>query len=291
MAPLQALRFAPFLFGTVVVAMVGGVASPVAAEPQNLLAERKPIAANGVKNGARLTDGLLSNEGDEWLTDVTSRFTSSRSYVTYDLGTPQKLGCLLVQADNNDVYYMAGSLDGESWTQLWRVGADPAPGMRARTTKLDVTARYLRLSATGGDALYSVSEIAAYADCPPVPWPNDIPHAHGIPVGDSADVKVLVFGVLAGLFVLIHRRKGPNLQYVLLFPVLGSAWMMIAELVDLYPFFNQEPPLRAMAAGLAALVVIKEAFLGRRKDGTPGPGRWAPHRTVSLATLGFCAFT
>ncbi|HEY5285076.1 MAG TPA: hypothetical protein VIM14_19945, partial [Polyangia bacterium] len=48
------------------------------------------------------------------------------------------------------------------------------------------------------------------------------------------------------------------------------------------PFFEQEPPLRALAAALAALVVIKEAFLSKR---------WAPHRTVSLATLVFCAVT
>jgi hypothetical protein len=57
---------------------------------------------------------------------------------------------------------------------------------------------------------------------------------------------------------------------------------MIADLVDLYPFFNQEPPLRALVAGLAALVVIKEAFLSKR---------WEPHRAVSLATLAFCAVT
>jgi hypothetical protein len=153
--------------------------------------------------------------------------------------------------------------------------------MRVRATKLDATVRYLRLSATGGDALYSVAEIAVYSECP-VPWPADLPRAHGIPVGDAVDMKVLVFGILAGIFVLVHRRKGPNLQYVLLMPVLGSLWMMVADLVDLYPFFNQEPPLRALVAGLAALVVIKEAFLSKR---------WAPHRAVSLATLAFCAVT
>ena len=100
---------------------------------------------------------------------------------------------------------------------------------------------------------YSVAEIAVYSECP-VPWPADLPRAHGIPVDESIDAKVLVFGILAGIFVLVHRRKGPNLQYVLLMPVLGALWMLIADLVDLYPFFNQEPPLRALVAGLAALV-------------------------------------
>jgi hypothetical protein len=252
------------------------------AEPENMLAGKRPIASRGVTNPVRLTDGLMSNEGDEWLTDVTSRFTSSTSYVDYDLGAQKTFRCLLVQADNNDVYFMSTSLDGREWKPLWRVGADPAPGMRVRTSKLEATARYLRLSATGGDALYSVSEIAIYPECPPVPWPGDVPHAHGIPVGDALGIKVIVFGVLAGAFILVHRRKGPNLQYVLLFPVLGSLWMLVADYVDLYPFFDQEPPLRALVAALAGLVVIKEAFVSKR---------WAPHRAVSLATLAFCAIT
>jgi hypothetical protein len=261
--------------------LTGGGGAKAAAEPQNLLVGRRPMNSVGVKNAIRLTDGILTNEGDEWLTDLTARFSSSRSLVEYDLGSPQPLRCVMVQADNNDVYFMAGSLDGRDWQQIWRVGAEGGPGMRLRSTKLEATVRYLRLSATGGDALYSVSEIAAFSDCP-VPWPADLPRAHGIPVGDAADAKILIFGALAGIFVLLHRRKGPNLQYVLLLPVFGSGWMMVSELVELYPFFNQEPPLRAVAAGLAALVALKEAFLAKR---------WAPHRAVSLATLGFCAFT
>jgi hypothetical protein len=252
------------------------------AEPKDLLAGKRPLAAKGVTNAMRLTDGLLSNEGDEWLTDVTSRFTSVTSFVEYDLGAEQPLRCLLVQADNNDVYYMSTSLDGKNWKTLWRVGAEPGAGMRVRKTKLDTTARYLRLSATGGDALYSVAEIAVYSECPPVPWPSDVPHAHGIPVGDALGIKVLLFGILAGVFVLVHRRKGPNLQYILALPVLGALWMLVGDLVELYPFFEQEPPLRALAAGLAALVVIKEAFLSKR---------WEPHRAVSLATLALCAVT
>jgi hypothetical protein len=258
-----------------------GISARAWAEPRNLLAGLRPVRSLGVKNVDRLTDNLMSTEGGGWLTDVTARFSSARSFVEYDLGSPQTLRCVLVQADNNDVYFMSGSLDGQSFGQLWRVGTDPGAGMRVRTVKFENTVRYLRLSATGGDALYSVSEIAAYAECP-VPWPAEIPRAHGIAADDSLDLKVLVFGLLAGVFVLAHRRKGPRLQYVVLLPVAGAFWMVVAQLVDLYPFFEQEPPLRALAAGLAAVVVIKEAFLAKR---------WAPHRAVSLATLGFCAFT
>jgi hypothetical protein len=275
-----ARRVGPWLLATLTSLVASILASSAMAQPQDLLVSRRPVHSAGVKNAVRLTDGLLSNEGDEWLTDVTARFSSARSFVEYDLGQPRPLRCVMVQADNNDVYFMAGSLDGQSWQQLWRVGAESGAGMRVRATKLDTTVRYLRLSATGGDALYSVAEIAVYSECP-VPWPADLPRAHGIPVDDALNIKVLVFGILAGIFVLVHRRKGPNLQYVLAMPVLGALWMLTSDLVDLYPFFNQEPPLRALVAGLAALVVIKEAFLSKR---------WEPHRAVSLATLGFCAF-
>ncbi len=279
--PAISRRARPWLLA-VLASVLASVAAPAAkAQVGDLLVGRRPVHSAGVKNVVRLTDGMLSDEGDEWLTDLTSRFSSSRSFVEYDLGQPQTLRCVMVQADNNDVYFMAGSLDGHEWQQLWRVGAQGGPGMRVRSAKIDATVRYLRLSATGGDALYSVGEIAVYSECP-VPWPADLPHAHGIPAGDSVDVKILVFGLLAGIFVLVHRRKGPSLQYVLLLPVLGAGWMMASSLADLYPFFAQEPSLRALAATLAALVVIKEAYLSRR---------WEPHRAVSLATLAFCAVT
>jgi len=265
----------------VAAAIATGGAATAFAEPQSLLVGRQPSRSEGVTNASRLTDGILSQEGDDWLTDLTTRFSSSTSFVEYDLGDVKQLRCALVQADNNDVYFLTGSLDGHTWQSLWRVGAEGGAGMRVRSTKLENTARYLRLSATGGDALYSVGEIAIYPECP-VPWPPEMPRAHGIPVGDSLDLKILLFGVLAGLFVLIHRRNASPWQYVLALPVVSAAWMLGAALVELYPFFNQEPQLRAMVAALAALVVIKEAFLSKR---------FPPHRAVSLATLSLCAIT
>lgn len=270
-------RLASLVFATVTIA----TAATASAEPQSLIAGKQPIRSEGISNPGRLTDGMLSQEGDEWLTDLTTRFSSSTSFVEYDLGDAKQLRCALVQADNNDVYFLSGSLDGHTWQTLWRVGAEGGAGMRIRSTKFEHTARYLRLSATGGDALYSVGEIAIYAECP-VPWPAEMPRAHGIPVGDSLDLKILLFGVLAGIFVLVHRRNASPWQYVLVLPVLSAAWMLTAALIELYPFFNQEPQLRAMVAALAALVVIKEAFLSKR---------FAPHRAVTLATLSLCAVT
>jgi len=52
----------------------GNHRAPGAAKPDRWGAASR---SQGVKNRNRLTDGLYSNEGDEWLTDVTSPFLVS----------------------------------------------------------------------------------------------------------------------------------------------------------------------------------------------------------------------
>jgi hypothetical protein len=103
----------------------------------------------------------------------------------------------------------------------------------------------------------------------------------GTPAGESIDRNILLFGLLAGLFVLLHRGRGSKLQYLLLLPALAVGGKVVADLVELFDF-SREPPLRAMAAGLAAVVLVKETFFSNR---------WAPHRAVTLATLVLCAAT
>ena len=261
--------------------MAGAVSSAALAEPQSLIAGKQPTHSEGVRNAERLTDGIYSNEGDEWLTDVTSRFSSAQSFVEYSLGDDVPLACALVQADNNDVYFLSGSEDRVHWQPLWRVDAEGGPGMRVRTQRLQASARYVRLSATGGDALYSVSEIALYPQCPEV-WPPAVVRTHGVPVSETINIKVVVFGVLAGIFILLHRRRMARAHYVLLLAAVAAGWMLAAELANAYPFFDQEPQLRALVAALAALVVIKEALLKRFGE---------PHRAAVIGTLALCAVT
>jgi len=255
-----------------------GFSAGAAAEPQSLLAGKLPIHSEGVKDPQRLTDGLYSNEGDEWLTDVTSRFLTARSFVEYDLGADQTIRCALTQADNNDVYNLSGSLDGVSWQPLWRVGADNAAGMRLRNQKLEAHARYVRLSATGGDALYSVAEIALYSECPSI-WPPELVRTRGVAVADTVNTKVVIFGIFALFFLLVHRRTASRIRYVLVLPVVGAGWMLAGELAHLYPFFEQEPALRALLAALAGVLALREAFFKNAE----------PHPKLVLGTLGFCA--
>ena len=258
------------------------LASVARAEPESLIAGRLPSHSQGVKNVGRLTDGVYGNEGDEWLTDVTARFSSARSFVEYDLGAERQIRCALVQADNNDVYILSASQDGENWQSLWRVGAEAGAGMRLRNHKLDTSARYVRLSATGGDALYSVSEIAVYAECPSVWPPSELVRTRGVAVADTVNTKVVIFGIFVAFFLLVHRRKAARIHYVLIAPAVAAGWMLAVELAHLYPFFDEEPSLRALLAALVALLALKEAFFSEAA---------APHRRVVFGTLAFCAVT
>jgi hypothetical protein len=277
-APVRATkcRFAALL----VVTLISGWSVRAQAESGNLLAGKSPLRSQGVTHADRLTDGIVSHEGDEWLTDLTSRFTSGTSLVEYDLGEVQAVRCVLVQADANEVGVLAGSLDGQTWQPLWQVGAGLGPGMRLRSTRLDATVRYFRLSATGGDVFRGVAEIAVYSQCPE-PWPPELQRAHGTPAGESIDASILLFGLLAGFFVLVHRERGSKLQWLLLLPALVVGGKVAVELAELFDF-SREPSLRGLAAGLAVAVLVKETFLSKR---------WAPHRVVTLATLVLCAAT
>ena len=270
----------PFVRCALPAAVVLLATSASRAEPESLIAGKAPLRSEGVKNVGRLTDGVYSNEGDEWLTDVTARFLSARAFVEYDLGGERPLRCALAQADNNDVYNLSGSLDGQTWQPLWRVGADAAAGMRLRHQKLDATARYVRLSATGGDALYSVSEIALYSECPSIWPPSELIRTRGVAVVDTVITKVVIFGIFFAFFLLVHRRSAARIHYVLILPAAAAGLMLAMELARLYPFFDQEASLRALLAVLAAFVALKEAFF---KEAA------APHRKVVLGTLGFCA--
>jgi len=183
-------------------------------EPQSLIAGALPSRSQGVKNPNRLTDGLYSNEGDEWLTDVTSRFLSARSFVEYDLGSARTIRCALTQADNNDVYILSGSQDGEKWQPLWRVGPSRTLACDC-ATEAEASARYVRLSATGGDALYSVGEIALYSECPSI-WAAQLVRTRGVAVADTVVTKVVFFAIFAAFFLLVHRRKAARIHYLLI---------------------------------------------------------------------------
>jgi hypothetical protein len=260
--------------------LAGCVEHPPSPLPGNLLAEREPTASPGVSHPERLADGLAPKEGDFWLTGVTSR-VGARAHADWDLGASKPIRCALVQGDNNDSYILSGSADGTSWEPLWTAGPVNGAGMRVRTTKLEGTARYLRLTARGGDGMYSVGELAVFAECPTT-WPEvKLTRAEGIDLPAAAHDKLLYFGALAFAFVLLHSR-GRRWTYGLLALAVVAGISAFASFLEIGRFANtlEESLLRAIVAALAGLLVVKEAFF---------PEAWRPQPRVARGLLGVLA--
>lgn len=150
------------MFAFLLPSLLLAAADPVPVESSSLLRSATVLRSPGAPNAARMTDGSAPIDGDNWDTPHTAVLSSSGE-VVWDLTTPRALGALRLQADNNDTYTVAASLDGERWTVAWVAQPVGVPGMQTRTSDgLAFTARYLRLTAQGGDNLFSVGEFEAF---------------------------------------------------------------------------------------------------------------------------------
>jgi len=201
-----------------------------ACDATNMLAGRMPSILAEVRGDAALvTDGAVAPEGDVWDAPAAVKFASPAASVTYDLGGPHKVGALYLQADANDTYKIAGSLDGQpgSFRTLVEIAnvVDRGPGLRARAVQIEpATVRYLRLGNPVGDGFFSVSEFAAYC-LAPTPFPPvmhiamDAPQAvapkpptesaaatHAQPPIDWLEI-VLGAGLLLLVGTLVYRRN------------------------------------------------------------------------------------
>lgn len=125
-----------------------------------------PLAAAGT-----VTDGLFLGNNHPWDVD-TVYWSGLDAVVEIDLGGSFQLSSFTVEADNNDTYEIAYR-SGTTWQLAASVPfAFNFGGLQLRTIDLPapVTADALRITATGGDNLYSVSELQAFAQ--PVPEPE-----------------------------------------------------------------------------------------------------------------------
>jgi hypothetical protein len=183
--------------------------------PGNLLVGAK-VDNSGVPNTSRLVDGEVPVEGDHWDSAITARFDNPAGSVTWDLGASKPVKCGLVQGDNNDVYILSGSADGKAWQTLWEAGPVEGAGMRTRQGEISGNARYLRMTAKDGDQLFSVGEIAVFAECPK-DWPKiALTRVEGIPpAGDGSQAAsswTVSLGVLvaaAVILTLLSRKRRP----------------------------------------------------------------------------------
>lgn len=137
-------------------------ASVAGAGAGNLLRRATLLRKNGAPDAERMADGIAPSDGDQWKTKFTAVLAPG-GVVEWDLGMVRPIGAARIQADNNDTYILSASVDGQRWGPLWVAKAVEVPGMQTRTSEpLNAQARYFRLSAEGGDSMYSVGELEIF---------------------------------------------------------------------------------------------------------------------------------
>jgi hypothetical protein len=137
-------------------------------------ARYKSVTAQGDVTGSLflLTDDVSAPEGTLWNDPNYAIQIPDGTSLTVDLEATYTIERLSIQADNNDVYTIEGSTNGNTWYFMHAFShSNGGPGLRTRPPVALSTkskARYLRVSASSGDGLNSVSELQAFVfgeDC------------------------------------------------------------------------------------------------------------------------------
>lgn len=235
-----------------------GVATSIGGKPgpdAGLLRGKMPVRSSHVSHLDRLTDGIAAYPDDPARTDLAALFATPEAFVVYDLGAETPIACASVDADGNDQYVVALSNDGVTFTPLWTAPAVPDAGVQPRASHdLHGRGRYLRLSASGGDGIYAVTEVSAAAECPPR-WPPILAPQHGTPIDRSLAAKAWTFAALAAAYVLAYRRKLPDFLKLLVAAPVGVFIALVLQLVDIWP-----PPASLRLPLLAAPAIVAAAF-------------------------------
>ncbi len=160
-----------------------------------------------------MRDGVVAWDGDVW-DGALSAVLGPGAVIEWDLGRTVALDAVYLQADNNDVYVLSTSQDGISWSPLWTGQPHDVPGLQSRRAEgLGRYGRYLRLTAEGGDGLYSVSELmvfSASADLSPaVAAARSTRPPRQAPASCDPGLEIVAFVVALIAFVL-WRRQGPR---------------------------------------------------------------------------------
>jgi peptidoglycan/LPS O-acetylase OafA/YrhL len=102
------------------------------------------------------------------------------------------------------------------------------------TRELRGSGRYLRVSASGGDGLFAVAELAVAALCPPR-WPPVLGLPRGTPIAEAVQTKAWTFAILAVAFILAYRRRAPDFVKLLVVLPAGFAIALVVQLVQIWP--------------------------------------------------------
>jgi len=265
----------------VALAAFGAVVSSCHARipPENVLAGRQPARADGVGNAPQLTDGKLAPEGADWNAPAAAILGSEQAHVDFDLGRAVRIDAAALQADNNDDYVVAISDDGNSFRELWVARPVGVPGLRTRSAEgLAATARWIRLTARGGDRAFSVTELQL--------WKGGLPATAARPSSEVLAARVrtqLCYLVLAFGLLLFATREGSSRRRLALLwmAVVVAAVFAVAAIAAAWPLGARE--LSAARASAAAIVLL--ALL----RGWDRAHRESPHRKTVVATCTFGA--
>jgi F5/8 type C domain len=248
----------------------------------NILFGKMPSKVMGVRREARLTDDIVPPRGDFWKSELTTIFASSQAYAQFDFGKPTPIAAAYLQGDNNDAYSISISDDGEHFRPLWEGGPTSGGGMQPRfADNLNVTARYVRVMAHGGDGSYALGELQLFSERPEV-WPPNPVVREATPPDEVFRNKLLAFGLALSLLVVLTWRGAP-LWWTLLLMVLPLAAGVDAwrSLVIAWPPGSREVSLmRAVVAAVGCLTVIRETF---------APPKFLPNRRVTIGAYATCA--
>ncbi|PZR14383.1 MAG: hypothetical protein DI536_09995 [Archangium gephyra] len=247
------------------------------ASAQNVLLHRAPQDGSALPGPQRLSDGVIAKDGDPW--DMPGALTfGPGAELVWDLGNLTHLSAAAVQADNNDVYVLAVSDDGVNWRELWAAGPADGPGLRTRSIKkLDARARFVRLSANGGDQRFSVTELELFGDDIDG---SELLRSKWVPRRPLEQTSIALL-IGAALVLLAASRRAPKpLLLAIAAVALWSVGKFMFETTPAGDWRGSLPWLRAVAALLAAMVLIRERLWR---------GAWPLHPAFTFGGLGLSA--
>ncbi len=255
----------------------------------DLLAGRAPKDSSGATRPSRMTDGLGAVEGDRWQTNLTSVLSSDKAHVDWDLGAPTHVCCATLQGDANDRYALWLSDDGTSWRRLWEAGPMHGSGMLTRDVdNLDATGRYVRVTASGGDGLYSVGEVQLFSKRPR-DWPARPLAEQGKSSTEEARTRMQLFAVAAIAYLLLRRRSSPRWVNALgIVPLAAGAYLAV-QMAEIWPLDEREQTLmRAVVAAIAGVALLMDHFViakEEERDGKFTTGVLAACAVVAVASF------
>ena len=136
----------------------------------NLLRNARIHRSNVVRFSTRLNDGKSAHEGSDWNGPGSVIFKRKDGFIVLDMGSVQKVTSVSLQGDNNDLYDIGISVDGDSFQHLWTApkatNLEYEPGS-PQASRVAVVPQEVEPRASG-DRFFGVGEIQAFCAKPKV---------------------------------------------------------------------------------------------------------------------------